>query len=218
MGFFTELGSVVGTIAGGVVGGTVSLVGDIVDSNTIREIGEGAYKVTANTGKQLGRFADGAAKCVGGVISDDGNKVSDGAKEMFDTATETVTSVGKGIASTVIMGLEGVDALLDGDEKRAVEVGKKFVKGAAIGVLSFGILDAIDGVMDGSVLDSDHDGVPDFLDNDTTPQLVENPNMHHVEPHWRHYADGSRTWVDGDGDSTVNTDGGWMQHNPDYRV
>lgn len=218
MGFFTSLGNVAGTLVGGVVGGTVSLVGDIVDSNTIREIGQGAYKVTANTGKQLGRMADGAAKCVGGIITEDKNKTSAGAKEMMDTASEVVKQTGKGIASTVSMGLEGVDAILDGDEKKAVDIGKKFVKGAAIGILSVGVLDAVDGMMDGNILDSDGDGVPDFLDDDKTYQLVENSNTHHVTPHWRHYADGSKTWVDGDGNGAVNTYDGWTQHNPDYRV
>lgn len=56
-----------------------------------------------------------------------------------------------------------------------------------------------------------------FANNDSY-YIVENPNMHHVEPHWRHYSDGSKTWVDGDGDSTVNTYKGWKQHNPNYRI
>ncbi|MCR4944373.1 MAG: hypothetical protein K5986_07995 [Clostridium sp.] len=120
MGFFKKLGGIVGTVAGGVIGGTVSLVGDIVDSDTIRQIGEGAYKVTANTGEKLVRFADGAVKCASGIISEDGSKASDGAKEMFDTAAETVVGVGKGIVTTASIGIDGVDAILEGDEKRAV--------------------------------------------------------------------------------------------------
>lgn len=42
--------------------------------------------------------------------------------------------------------------------------------------------------------------------------------MHHVSPHYRTLPDGREIWVDGDGDTTVDTYDGWMQHNPDYRV
>lgn len=52
--------------------------------------------------------------------------------------------------------------------------------------------------------------------------LVENPNTHFVHPHERHLPDGRVIWVDGDGDTTVNRSveegGGWVQHNPDYRI
>jgi len=40
----------------------------------------------------------------------------------------------------------------------------------------------------------------------------------HVEPHWRILPDGTQIWVDGDGDTSVHTDGGWTQTNPDFRV
>lgn len=218
MGFFQDLCGGIGTIVGGVIGGAVSVVGDIVGSDTIREIGVGAYKVTANTGKKVGKFADGAVKCVDGIISEDKLKTSVGVNEMFDTAAETVEDFGKGIVSTANMGIEGVSAIVEGDEKKAVEVGKKFVKIAAISALSFSVLDAIDGACDGSILDADQDGVIDFLEDNEDITIIENPEMHHVNPHWRHYSDGSKVWVDGDGNSMINTYGGWNQHNPDYRV
>ena len=46
----------------------------------------------------------------------------------------------------------------------------------------------------------------------------ENPNTHHVTPHERTLPDGRTIWIDGDGDSRVDTQGGWEQHNPDYRI
>ena len=217
MGFLTDLGKFAGKVTGGVIGGTVSLIGDIVDSKTIREIGEGAYRVTAHTGETIGRFADGAVMCASGAIGKDASKMSSGAKEIGNVAVETVNGIGKGIVNTASLGINGVGAVLDGDADKVIEIGKKFVKVAAIGALSFSVLDAIDGVMDGSILDADHDGVPDFLERNDA-HLADNPNMHHVTPHERHFADGSSTWVDGDKDPTVNTYDGWYQHNPDYRA
>lgn len=48
--------------------------------------------------------------------------------------------------------------------------------------------------------------------------LVENPNQHHVEPHWSTLPSGEQIWVDGDGDTSTDTTEGWTQSNPDYRV
>ena len=44
MGFFTEIGSGLGKIAGGLIGGTVAVVGDIVGSETIKQINKGALE------------------------------------------------------------------------------------------------------------------------------------------------------------------------------
>lgn len=217
MGIFKELGEAVGKTVGGIVGGTVSLIGDLVDSDTIRDIGICTYRVTANTGMQVGKFADGAAKCVGAILSDDGEKFTDGAKEMIDTAAETVVGMGKGIAQTVTVGIDGIDAVLSGDEQRVIDTGKKLVKVVAIGALSFSVLDVVDGAMDGSILDTDGDGIPDFMDDHIGTKYFENSGEHYVTPHYRTLSDGSQIWVDGDGNTSIDNNIGWMQSNPDYR-
>lgn len=83
--------------------------------------------------------------------------------------------MGRGILKTAESGIETVGAIIDGDTDKAIKVGKEMVKTAAIGALSLGVLDVIDGIADG-------------ID------------------------------VDGDGDTSVDTYDGWVQHNPDYRV
>lgn len=218
MGFFKELGELAGSVVGCVVGGAVSIVGDIVDSDTIREIGECTYRVTANTGTQIGKFADGAAKCVGAIVNDDGKKFEDGAKEMFDTAAETVVGIGSGIVKTINVGVEGIDAVLSGDDEKAIEVGKRIVKIAAVGALSIGVLDVVDGALDGSVLDADQDGIPDFMDDNVDTVYVENPGEHYVSPHYRTLPDGREIWVDGDGNTGIDRAYGYVQSNPDYRM
>lgn len=117
-------------------------------------------------------------------------------------------------------GVETVQAIREGDTDKAIETGKELAKVAAVGVFSVGVIDIIDGA----------DGIIDGVDSDSVAQASapeatdveyiaeENPNTHHVTPHERVLPDGSTTWVDGDGDPSVNTQDGWEQHNPDYRI
>lgn len=214
MGLFKSIGTGAGVLVGSIIGGTVSLIGETVGSDFISEIGEGAYRVTAHTGEVLGSLGDGAFNCVSGAVTKDKEKAKEGFKEIVNTTTDYVVDMGHGIVEMTKIGAEGVKAVCTGDVDGAVETGKKIVKIAAISALSFSVLDAIDGSLDGHILDFDHDGVPDFLEKHG---VIENPNTHHVTPHERHLADGRVIWVDGDGDTTVNTFRGWTQTNPNYR-
>ncbi len=113
-----------------------------------------------------------------------------------------------------------MQAIREGDTDKAIEAGKELAKVAAVGVFSVGVIDIIDGV----------DGIADGVEGDSVAQASapeatdveyateENPNTHHVTPHERVLPDGRTIWVDGDGDTSVNTQGGWEQHNPDYRI
>ena len=217
MGMIRGIGKFAGKVAGGLIGGTVSLVGDVVGSEVLQDAGKMACAITSHTGDTLGRLAEGAFTCVGGVITNDKEKMEKGASEVFGTAKETVTNMGKGVVRTAELGLEGIDGILNGDVEKTVKVGKTFVKIGIASLFSYGILDVIDGCPDGHILDFDHDGVPDFLEKGAET-VVENPNMHHVEPHWRNYSNGTKTWVDGDGIASEISHEGWFQHNPDYRI
>ena len=75
----------------------------------------------------------------------------------------------------------------------------------------------MDGIADGVEGDSvAQASAPEVMDAEYTAE--ENPNTHHVTPHERVLPDGRTIWVDGDGDTSVHTQGGWEQHNPDYRI
>lgn len=86
----------------------------------------------------------------------------------------------------------------------------------------FGVIDLVDGA-DGiegdaptcSTTDANATGEVSLPNADQNVNLVENPNDHHVEPYWRTLEDGTEIWVDGDGDSSENTNEGWTQSNPD---
>lgn len=199
LGFLKELGTFVGAVAGEVIGGAVEFVGEVTDSDFIKDVGKGVCQVTSKTGEFIGSVASGTYDTIGGIITGDSNQLDQGMGEVFDSVGNTISGIGNGIANVAEKGFDTVGAIIDGDTDKALVIGKDIAKVAVIGVLSFGIIDIVDG------FDS-ADGV------DVT--TVENPDMHHVTPHFRTLADGSEIFVDGDGDTSVDTNVGWMQHNP----
>ena len=211
MGFLKDIGKIAGSVAGAMIAAPVYIAGEIVNSDTLREVATGAYKVSGRTGELLGSVTEGVAEAVYGTVTSDGAMYSNGIDKVFDSGGTYIEGVGKGIAKMATNGLETVGAILDGDTDTAIKVGKEMAKTVAVGVLAVGVLDVIDGI-DG------FDGADDGLliaDND---DFIENPNLHHVTPHERLLSDGSTIWVDGDGDTSVDTFNGWVQSNPDYKA
>jgi hypothetical protein len=223
MGFLKGLGSVLGQVAGGVIGGAIEIVGEVTNSDFIKDVGKGVHQTTARTGELIGSLASGTYDAVGGIITGDNIQSNEGFKEVFDTIGNTAKGIGNGVAHVAGKGIETVGAIIDGDTDRALTLGKDLAKIAAIGVLSVGIFDLVDGV-DGvevaadSTVSVDGDTVTMADSNIPDSDTVDNPNVHHVTPHWRTLPDGREIFVDGDGNTSVNTGGGWNQHNPDYKI
>lgn len=223
MGFIKNLGSMTGKLAGGVVGGAVGIVGEVTNSDFIKEIGQGVYQVSSKSGELIGDLAEGTVHTVVGVISDDDSLRKKGMSQFGDAAEDTIKSAANGIVSVTKKGLNTAGAILDGDKEKAMECGKDLLKIAVVSVLSLGVIDVLDGVdgidgIDGAdhVAISDGIDVDDSVNTDFDDVYVENPNMHNVTPHWRTLSDGGEIWIDGDGNTSVNSGDGWMQHNPDY--
>ena len=196
-------------MAGMVIGTPVSLVGEVVNSDFIKEIGIGAGRATMRTGELLGNVTEGAVETVYGTVTSDKAMQSGGIEKVVDSGTAYVKGIGNGIARTTENVIETAGAIMDGDTDKAVKVGKELVKTAAIAALAVTVTDVIDG------LDIFDDVDNTLADND---EFIENPNVHHVTPHERILADGRRIWVDGDGDTSIDTFEGWNQTNPNYKV
>lgn len=198
-----------------VVGGAIEAVGEVTNSNFIKDVGKGVNKATVKTGEIVGNIADGTYDAIGGLITDDKQQAKRGYKEIIGTVQDTATTIGKGIVHVSEKGVETVQAIREGDTDKVIEAGKELAKVAAVGVFSVGVIDIIDGA----------DGIAEGVESDSMAQATdaeyateENPNTHHVTPHERTLPDGRTIWIDGDGDSSVDTQGGWEQHNPDYRI
>jgi len=224
MGFIKDLGSFAGKLAGGVVGGAIEIVGEVTNSDFIKDVGKGVNQVSSKSGELLGNLVEGTVDTVTGIISDDDYLKNKGKTQFFDAAVDTITGVANGVVTVGKKGIDTAGAILDGDTEKAIECGKDFAKIAAVSVLSIGVIDVIDGldgldILDGTDQMAISDGIDmsDTVDADFDDVGVENLNMHSVTPHWRTLSDGGEIWVDGDGDTSVNTGDGWMQHNPDYK-
>lgn len=224
MGSIKDFASIAGKLAGGVVGGAIEIVGEVTNSNFIKDVGKGVNQVSSRSGELLGNLVEGTVDTVTGVISDDDYLKNKGKAQFFDAAVDTITGVANGVVTVGKKGIDTAGAILDGDTEKAIECGKDLAKIAAVSALSIGVIDVIDGFDGVDILDgADQMAISDGIDMDDTVDVdfddagVENPNIHSVTPHWRTLSDGGEIWVDGDGDTSVNTGDGWMQHNPDYK-
>lgn len=224
MGFLKGLGSFVGEAAGGIVGGTVNLIGELTGSEFIEEIGDGIKKASSFAGEKLGEAASGTWDVAAGIITQDEQQLNAGLGDMGKAVGDTAKAAGHTICNVVENGVNVVGGIVDGDTSRLKDGAKGLVKFSLVTGLSLGMIDLIDG--ESPTVGSDHSasattdaGLSTTASDET---LVDNPNSHHVEPHWRSLPNGTQIWVDGDGDTSVHTsvhtDGGWTQSNPDFRV
>lgn len=216
MGFIKDVGLIAGKVAGFVVGAPIAIVGEAVDSSFLKEVGDGVFKVSGHTGELLGNAVEGAAETIYGTVTEDKTMQSNGINKVVDSGVTYAKGVVNGTVKMVGNGIETACAIMDGDTDKAIKVGKEIAKTALVATFALTVSDAIDGLDDFG--DSDNDSLIAFDDDYDNDGYIENPNIHHVTPHERTLADGRVIWVDGDGDTSVDTFDGWYQSNPDYKA
>ena len=79
------------------MGGAIEAVGEVTNSNFIKDVGKGVNKATVKTGEIVGNLADGTYDAIGGLITDDKHKRSEDTKKILGTVQDTATTIGKGI-------------------------------------------------------------------------------------------------------------------------
>lgn len=216
MGIIRCIGKAAGCVAGFAVGLPVAVAGEVVNSDLLREIGEGVYKVSERTGDLVGNVVEGGAEAVYGTITSDKTMQGKGVEKVFDSGATYISNAAKGVANVTEKGFHTIGAILDGDTDEAIRTGKELIKVAAVGALTVGVLDVVDGL---DTLDVDGDSlVADAGDLTDTDGLIENPNTHYVTPHERLLPSGETIWVDGDGNTSIDREYGWIQSNPDYKA
>ena len=80
-----------------VVGGAIEAVGEVTNSNFIKDVGKGVNKATVKTGEIVGNLADGTYDAIGGLITDDKQQAKRGYEEILGTVQDTATTIGKGL-------------------------------------------------------------------------------------------------------------------------
>lgn len=243
MGFLKSFGEGAGWLIGNVTGGIIKGVGELTDSDFVRDVGDGVKNSTEFVGKQLGNVAEGVWNVGSGIVTQDDYKIDQGFEDLGEGIGNTAKAVGQGISVTVNNIGDVAGGLMDGDSERALEGAKQIGKTALIATLGVSILDVAD-IVDVNGNEGGNMGTIEVANNNSFTEVypnpinteigmqdsavnvdyiqVENPNSHSVEPHWRTLSNGETIWIDGDGDSNVNLSveegGGWSQSNPDYRI
>lgn len=216
MGFLKKLGVTAGNVAGNVLGGSVKIIGKAVDSDFIKEVGNGVQKSTKNTGRVVGQVAEGTYKTVKGTVKKDKEELKSGIKDIGGAAGETAVGVGKGIGNLVGTSFGIIGSAVTGDNEEAKKGLTKIAKGMAIGAIGIGVLDGLDIIGDDDT-DFSSGG---FFDEDINNGIITESHVepHHVEGYIR--ADGAVVddyWRDGDGnthvDLTSKDGGGFLRNN-----
>lgn len=167
MGLIKDLGKLTGSIAGMVVGAPVYLAGTIVDSDFLKDIGNGALNVTQRTGELLGNTAEGVVEAVTGTINNDKQKQKQGIDKVVETGATYAKGMVNGIGKIAETGIETTKAICNGDTDKMIKCGKEIVKTVAVSTLAIGVMDVIDGVVD---IDGIDDNDTDFSYGDNPPQ------------------------------------------------
>lgn len=230
MRFFKDLGGMAGTVFGAVTGGATYLVGDIIGSDFIKEIGEDVYKASSNAGKMIGQAADGVVEVAGGIISANEHSVNKGFQELGDAVSTTAQGLCNGVANIASNGANVVQGVLDGNQDQILQGAKNLIKTAAVTTLAVGVADYVgiigDDLDNTSSLSDVHiiNDSGDFHSIDNT-YSSEDAQIHDVQPNWVNgyiRSDGVEVdgyWRDGDGDPNThltNEDGGgYLRSNPD---
>lgn len=146
MGFVNELGTFAGKVTGKLIGGSVRIVGELTNSQTIKEIGDGAERATAKTGMLLGKVASGTVDVGVGLFQKDDHKINQGFSELGDAVVTTAKDVAHGIGYVYENGKNVAVGIKEGNMDLVKDGAKKIGMVAAVGVLAVGVIDLVDGV------------------------------------------------------------------------
>lgn len=208
MSFLKNLGKGLGESAGLVLGGSVKAAGKYINNDFIQEIGESVDGSMKNTGNILGNVADGIAEVGIGALESDSvrrhNAYSSLGKTTKEVGDQLLVAAGQILEDTI----DTADGLLERDWDKVKTSGRSLAKVVAVSTVAIGIIDIVDG--------ADLSGTDNAVAIDNSQ--IENPNTHYVSPHERILPSGEVIWVDGDGDTSVHRDTGWVQTNPNYRA
>lgn len=208
MGLLKKGFEIFGEVAGTAIGGGVKLIGNATNNDFIKEVGEGVYHTSKNSGEILGQFAEGTYTLAKGVIGKDKDEAVKGLKDVGAATGKTVKGMGNGLKNTLVSGIDVVSGAINDDPEAMKRGASKLAKTVAIGALSIGVLDALDIIGD--------DGVE--------MDLVDADDESFVNPHWVEgfvRSDGGiidSYWRDGDGDTSIDLSlpegGGFFRSNP----
>lgn len=161
-----------------------------------------------NTGNIIGNVADGIAEVGIGSFDNDNSRRDKGFSDLGRTTKAVGSQIATAAGQIIEDAINTADGVIEGDLEKVKTSGRSLLKVALLSTVAIGIVDAVDG------FETAETGSIAAIDSNQ----IENYNVHDVSPHERILPSGEVIWVDGDGDTSVDRDTGWVQTNPNYRV
>ena len=208
MSFLKNVGKGFGEGAGFLLGGSVKAAGKFINNDFIQEVGEAVDESMKNTGNIIGNVADGIAEVGIGSFDNDNSRRDKGFSDLGRTTKAVGSQIATAAGQIIEDAINTADGIIEGDLEKVKTSGRSLLKVALLSTVAIGIVDAVDG------FETAETGSIAAIDSNQ----IENYNVHDVSPHERILPSGEVIWVDGDGDTSVDRDTGWVQTNPNYRV
>lgn len=208
MSFLKNVGKGFGEGAGFLLGGSVKAAGKFINNDFIQEVGEAVDESMKNTGNIIGNVADGIAEVGIGTFDNDNSRRDKGFSDLGRTTKAVGSQIATAAGQIIEDAINTADGVIEGDLEKVKTSGRSLLKVALVSTVAIGIVDAVDG------FETAETGNIAAIDSNQ----IENYNVHDVSPHERILPSGEVIWVDGDGDTSVDRDTGWVQTNPNYRV
>ena len=208
MSFLKNVGKGCGEGAGFLLGGSVKAAGKFINNDFIQEVGEAVDESMKNTGNIIGNVADGIAEVGIGSFDNDNSRRDKGFSDLGRTTKAVGSQIATAAGQIIEDAINTADGVIEGDLEKVKTSGRSLLKVALVSTVAIGIVDAVDG------FETAETGSIAAIDSNQ----IENYNVHDVSPHERILPSGEVIWVDGDGDTSVDRDTGWVQTNPNYRV
>ena len=152
MGLWEDMLKGVGDLAGFVVEAGGDLVAEVTGIEEAKEVGRKAHAVTRETGRTVGQITGGVLGGVVAILEDDTQEMERSANEVGSAIGRTASNVVQGVKTTGGQALEVVEGISTGDNEKVSRAAKALASTAAVGILSFGLVDIADGaeVADGA--------------------------------------------------------------------
>ena len=208
MSFLKNVGKGFGEGAGFLLGGSVKAAGKFINNDFIQEVGEAVDESMKNTGNIIGNVADGIAEVGIGTFDNDNSRRDKGFSDLGRTTKAVGSQIATAAGQIIEDAINTADGVIEGELEKVKTSGRSLLKVALVSTVAIGIVDAVDG------FETAETGSIAAIDSNQ----IENYNVHDVSPHERILPSGEVIWVDGDGDTSVDRDTGWVQTNPNYRV
>ena len=135
-----KAGIIGGAVVGGIIGGTLSIVGHLVKSKFVDELGENIVDSTILTGSIAGQIASGAADVVVGGVQKEAGHVEQGKKDLKAGGGKILGNYVNNAKLIIHNSGDIVKGVKSRDIKKVLNGAKTLGKIAAIGAITVGAI------------------------------------------------------------------------------